>query len=90
MGYWRAVAAFRRDPAIGALMLAYVVTATIYSVTEAGFRMLHPMWVFLLLSIVGANGIVRVAGKARRRSGVARDATSALPHDSLVTVGKNA
>ena len=70
--------------------LAYVVTATIYSVTEAGFRMLHPMWVFLLLSIVGANGIVRVAGKARRRSGVARDATSALPHDSLVTVGKNA
>ena len=59
-GYWRAVAAFRRDPGIGGLMLAYVVAATIYSVTEAGFRMLDPIWIFLLLAVVGAGSVASI------------------------------
>jgi exopolysaccharide production protein ExoQ len=49
-GYRRAVAAFRCDPAIGSLMLAYVVAAAMYSITEAGFRLLNPIWIFLLLA----------------------------------------
>jgi exopolysaccharide production protein ExoQ len=56
-GYRRAVAAFRYDVSTAGLMLAYVASAAIYSVTEAGFRMLNPMWISLLLAAVGAVGI---------------------------------
>jgi exopolysaccharide production protein ExoQ len=54
-GYLRAVAAFRHDPVFGGLLLAYVVSAAIYSFTEAGFRMLDPIWVLLLYSAVAAS-----------------------------------
>ena len=56
-GYQRAVAAFSRDPAVGSLMLAYVASAAVYSVTEAGFRMLDPIWIFLLLAVVASSGV---------------------------------
>jgi O-antigen ligase len=54
-GYQRAMATFRRDPAIGALLLAYVTSAAIYSVTEAGFRMLTPIWIFFLFAVVASS-----------------------------------
>ncbi len=55
--YRAAVAAFRRDARFGGLMLAYVAAAACYGVTEAGFRMLNPIWIFLLLALVGAKGM---------------------------------
>jgi len=54
-GYRRSCVAFRRNPEVGSLMLAYVATASIYSITEAGFRILTPTWLFLVLAIVGAR-----------------------------------
>jgi len=54
-GYQRAVKAFRQDPVFGSLMLAYVAAAFCYSLTEAGFRMLGPMWFFLLLAVAGSS-----------------------------------
>ncbi len=67
-GYMRACAAFRHDPEIGGLMLAYVATAAIYSITEAGFRMLAPIWIFLLLAVAAASGTAYgiAGGKAPR------------------------
>jgi exopolysaccharide production protein ExoQ len=62
-GYRSAVAAFRLDPALGSLLAAYVLTAAIYNITEAGFRMLNPVWFFLLLSVVTAS---RVIGSQKR------------------------
>jgi exopolysaccharide production protein ExoQ len=56
-GYKRCVAVFRRNPSIGSLMLAYTIAAVVYSITEAGFRMLDPMWIFLLLAVISASGI---------------------------------
>jgi exopolysaccharide production protein ExoQ len=56
-GYRRAVASFRREPALGSLMLAYVAAAAVYSVSEAGFRLLDPIWIFLLLAVVASSGI---------------------------------
>jgi O-antigen ligase len=56
-GYRRAVAAFRLNPSIGGLMLAYIIAAAVYSITEAGFRMLDPIWIFLLLALVSASGV---------------------------------
>ena len=63
-GYRRAVGAFRRDPALGALLVAYIVTAVAYNITEAGFRMLSPSWFFLLLSAVAANRIINLGETA--------------------------
>lgn len=56
-GYRRAGEAFGRDPEFGGLMLAYVATATFYSITEAGFRSLSPSWFFFLLAVISASGI---------------------------------
>jgi len=56
-GYRRAVEAFRRNPSLGGLMLAYIIPSALYSSTEAGFRMVYLMWIFLLLAIISATGI---------------------------------
>jgi O-antigen ligase len=58
-GYFKAVRFFRRDPALGALLVAYVASAVTYNITEAGFRMLHLEWFFLLLAVVAANRPLR-------------------------------
>ena len=70
-GYSRAIKAFRQNQYIGGLMLAYIIAAAVYSFTEAGFRMLDLMWIFLLLAIVSATGVT--AGLFDR------EATKALP-----------
>lgn len=56
-GYWSASQAFRRDADLGGLMLAYIIPTSVYCITEAGFRMLDPIWIFLLLAVVSASGI---------------------------------
>lgn len=90
-GYWRAVAAFRRDPGLGGLMLAYVAAAAIYSVTEAGFRLLDPIWVFLLLAVVSAGRVASIApGRAPRSLDVPSNRTSTpVPGDNLALLGRN-
>lgn len=65
-GYGRTINAFRRDSALGALLLANVVAMALYNIGEAGFRMLNPAWFLLLLSILTASGAIRVGEKPRR------------------------
>jgi exopolysaccharide production protein ExoQ len=76
-GYRGSVAAFRRYPRFGALMLAYVAAAAIYSFTEAGFRMLDPIWMFLLLAIVASHTVAsgRSIGTGTNLGGRARPVT---------------
>lgn len=82
-GYWCAVKTFRRDPGIGSLMLAYVVVSVIYSITEAGFRMLDPIWMFLILAVVTAGRIASIGGGSPRPVGTVSRAASgrALPSE---------
>jgi exopolysaccharide production protein ExoQ len=56
-GYRRTAAALRVNPPLGSLMLAYLIVAMVYSITESGFRSPHPMWIFLLLAVVGSTGV---------------------------------
>jgi len=56
-GYRRSIKAFRRDPELASLFLAYIATSAIYNITEAGFRILTPVWIFLLLAVVSASGV---------------------------------
>jgi O-antigen ligase len=67
-GYRRACKAFQRDQEIGGLILAYIATCTLYSITEAGFRVLTPSWIFLLLAVVSASGVTAgiIKGKGRK------------------------
>jgi O-antigen ligase len=58
-GYRRVVGLFRHDQMLGSLWLAYLIVAVTYSFTEAGFRLLNPIWIFLLLAIVAASGVLR-------------------------------
>lgn len=56
-GYRNAIKVFRTNPGLGSLMLAYVATGTFYSITEVGFRVLTPSWIFLLLAVVTSSGL---------------------------------
>lgn len=51
-GYHKAITRFYHDANWGKLSLAYFVIAVIYSFTEAGFRMLCPIWIVFLLVTV--------------------------------------
>lgn len=55
-GYRHLVDVYRRDPMAGCLRLAYFAAALAYSFSEAGFRMLDPNWIFLLLAIIAVPG----------------------------------
>lgn len=56
-GYRHAVKSFRRNPHFGSLMLTFIVTSAFYSITEVGFRVLTPSWIFLLIAVVFASGV---------------------------------
>ena len=73
-GYRRSVKAFRRDPALGGLLIAYILSAMVYSVTEAGFRMLDPIWMFFLFAVIEASYIAATGGvKASPRLDASRE-----------------
>jgi O-antigen ligase len=50
-GYRNAVAVFRKDAHAGRLRLAFLTAGLIYSLTEAGFRMMSPIWLAFLLAV---------------------------------------
>jgi exopolysaccharide production protein ExoQ len=56
-GYRRAGTAVQHDPPLGGLMLAYIIATAVYAITEAAFRMLDPIWIFLLLAVVSSSGM---------------------------------
>jgi exopolysaccharide production protein ExoQ len=51
-GYRNLLSAFRRDPYVGSLKLAFFVAAVVYNLAEAGFRVMNPMWIVFLLAII--------------------------------------
>jgi O-antigen ligase len=52
-GYRNAITALHRDPHDGRMRLAFLTAALIFSLTEAGFRMLTPIWFAFLLAVAG-------------------------------------
>lgn len=56
-GYTNACKAYKRDRELAGLLLAYIITGMIYSITEAGFRTLGASWIFILLAVVSASGV---------------------------------
>lgn len=54
-GYRKVIAALRADQQTATLSLALFLACVLYSLTEAGFRMDTPTWIFFLLSIMLAS-----------------------------------
>jgi len=48
-GYRRILVAVREMAPMASLRLAYFIVAVVYNFTEAGFKMMHPVWLSLLL-----------------------------------------
>lgn len=51
-GYRNVLTAYSQNRALGSIKLAFFVTGVIYSLTEAGFRMMSPVWLGFLLAII--------------------------------------
>lgn len=79
-GYCRIIPAVRSRTPAGSLQLAYFVAAIIYNFSEAGFKMMHPMWIFLLFSIVALpNSLANSSKISTRASGKSCDERPKLP-----------
>jgi exopolysaccharide production protein ExoQ len=52
-GYRKVIATYRYNPDAGSLGLACFAAELSYNLTEAGFRMMFPLWIFFLLAIIG-------------------------------------
>lgn len=90
-GYRHAVAAFRLNPSIGGLMLAYIIGSIFYSITEAGFRMMNPMWIFLLLAVVSVSAVHLFRDEvAPAPAPGGRSASGATAGTKLIPKGKTA
>ena len=55
-GYGNVLDTFRQHTEIGGLKLAYLVVGVVYNFTEAGFRMLDPVWIAFLLAVIAVPG----------------------------------
>jgi O-antigen ligase len=58
-GYRNAVAALRRDGKTGRLNVALLTAGLMFSLTEAGFKMVSPLWIAFLLGIVAVPTALR-------------------------------
>jgi len=86
--YRRAVKAFRHEPAFGSLLLAYVLTAATYNITEAGFRLLSITWIFLLLSVAEANVILARVSVGTSQTEGPSDRSRDLPARNVQTAAR--
>ena len=68
-GYRHVVDTFRQDARTGQLRVALFTGALIYNLTEAGFRMMTPMWIGFLLAITAAPSAEDAASTAEVNMG---------------------
>jgi O-antigen ligase len=54
-GYTKVIRGLKQDTHTGKLRLAYFVVGLIYNFTEAGFKMMNPIWMFFILSIMAIS-----------------------------------
>lgn len=68
--YRKVVAVFRENPGVGRAALGWFVTGVVYSLTEAGFRMTTPAWIFFLLAVIALPEAAKSGNRAALDSGV--------------------
>jgi O-antigen ligase len=73
-GYRHALNGLRWDASAGGLRVAFVTAGLMYSLTEAGFRMMTPMWLAFLLELTCVPVSLRQDQRQRPESPVKEDA----------------
>jgi len=58
-GYRNVVASYRQEPGLGRFRLALLLVSPIYSITEAAFKLVNPVWVAFLLATTALPATVR-------------------------------
>jgi len=66
-GYRNIISVYRLDPLSGSLRLAFLVTAPIYNITEAAFKVTNPMWIMFLLVVTATPFAAEAIDAARER-----------------------
>jgi O-antigen ligase len=69
-GYRNIVQQYPQDPCLGRIRLTFFLTALVYCITEAAFKLMNPVWIAFLLAITALP--LRTKGKEV-------NATSAIP-----------
>lgn len=83
--YRRIVTSVGRSTPLSNLRLAYFIVAIAYNFTEAGFKMMHPVWIMLLLAIMAAPKVATPDAGPQLRPGRAEEGAGLKP----VTAGFN-
>jgi len=88
-GYLNIVQLYRRDPVAGSLRLAMFLIALVYSITEAAFKVMNPVWIVFLLAVAAVPALPVRQPKRNPatlkvpfvgpRPSIDTDATAALP-----------
>ena len=63
-GYRNVANAFRSDVGSGSLRLAYFTVAALYCVTEAAFKVMHPVWIVFLIAVTAVPELKNVGAEA--------------------------
>jgi len=82
-GYRHGVSLLRREPEMGRLVLAYFTVGLIYSFTEAGFRLLNPVWIAFLMAAIAVPMATTRKTSASRTSSSAPLATDKWPNSEI-------
>jgi exopolysaccharide production protein ExoQ len=89
-GYRNAIGAYRRDPDIGNLRIAWFLAVVVTGYTEAAFRMMSPMWIVFLLATTNWrwNATRRTGGRDRSKGQLQRppEETRSFDEETVVSV----
>ena len=66
-GYRKVIQMLQRDAKFGGLFLAFFVIGVTYSFTEAGFRLLNPVWITFLMACTVAPDVLSPASSANQK-----------------------
>lgn len=87
-GYRNVIRALRENQAASSLRLAFFVSAILYSYSEAGFRMMSPIWTAFLLAIIAVpNFSAPEVEPEPQAESLPEDADLALERDYISTFG---
>jgi O-antigen ligase len=78
-GYRNIISAFHRDANTARLRLMYFVPAISFNFTEAGFKMMSPIWILFLLSTIALPAVASEESPVARPAPLLRDRKTPVP-----------
>ena len=86
--YRHTVAAYRANPAVGAFKLAIVAVAVVYNMTEAAFKVMHPVLIVFLLAATAVPEDRATTADEATRGGTANSGPPLRQGNEPLTIAK--